>query len=65
MNDAKLPDLGQYGLLLNSSSKFMNVLSRTCGPSHNFTPVSEKITRGLIMLQVINCVPKFIRFYLG
>lgn len=62
MNDAKLPDLGQNVLLLNSYSKFMNLLSRAWGPSHNFTAASEKITGLFFMLQVINCAPKFVRF---
>ena len=62
MNDAKLPDLRQNGLLLNSSSKFMNLLSGEWGPSHNFTPASDKINGLLFMLEVINCTPKFVRF---
>ena len=60
MNVAKLTDLRQNGLLPNSYSKFMNLLSRAWGSSHNFTLPSEKITGLLFVLQVINCAPKFI-----
>jgi len=62
MNDAKLPDLRQNGLLLNSSSKFMNLLSRALESNHSFTRASEIITGILFMAQVINPAPTFIRF---